>query len=223
MRNTYFYQGNPGIVRDKIKEKANQFDNFILMFGDGTVLESLTSNMVVGTEKTGIVSYKTIIVDVTYLCNSICDYALWYYENNQEKFVSRYAVITKEEFLNPVAEEPKSDQEDVFVRLLNEKSEKEGSTLRLAGNPNHKLYGKDSKDLREEPKEETEDKRKILKLKINRRTNNFLRVCQKKNMRHRCVHSLAGILRKRYTLIKKKRLFRQCLKQGQNFRSIIIL
>lgn len=118
------------------------------MLGDGTVLQTSTLNIVVGTEITGKVAYKAMIVDVTYLCNSICDYALWYYENHQEKFESNYAVITQEEFLNPSKETSESDQGNIFVQLLNEKLKKDGSTKRFEENSEYKPLDRMSEDLR---------------------------------------------------------------------------
>ena len=101
LRNTYLHQGNPGIVGDKVKEEANQLDKFILVLSDGTVLREMTLNMEAGTEETGKFIYRMITVDVTYLCDSICDCALWYYENNKEKFKFNFDVITQEEFIHP--------------------------------------------------------------------------------------------------------------------------
>ena len=45
LRNTYLHQGNPGITSNKVKEEANQLDEFILMLGDGTVLQTITLNI----------------------------------------------------------------------------------------------------------------------------------------------------------------------------------
>ncbi|MDE6687475.1 MAG: NUDIX hydrolase [Lachnospiraceae bacterium] len=78
-----------------------------------------------------------IVVDVTYLCNSICDCALQYYDNNQEKFKFNYNVITQEELINPSEEAPQFSQGDVLVKILNQKLEKEGSTKRYVEDPNY--------------------------------------------------------------------------------------
>ncbi len=136
LRNTYLHQGNPGILSDKVKEEVNQLDKFILMLGDGTVLHSITLNIEAGTQKTGRITYRTILVDITYLCTSICDAALWYYENNQDKFRFNYNVITLEEFMHPSDDELQSKQQDMIVALLNQKLEKEGSSKRVAKREN---------------------------------------------------------------------------------------
>lgn len=65
-----------------------------------------------------------ITIDVTYLCNSICDYVLWYYENNQVKFKFDFDVITQEEFMNPSEEAHQFAHGDAFVNILDQKLEK---------------------------------------------------------------------------------------------------
>ena len=149
LRNTYLHQGNPGIANDKVKEEANKFDEFVLMLGDGTALQSLTLNIEAGRQETGKITYRKIIVDVTYLCESISDYALWYYENNHEKFKFNFNVITQEEFMNPSAEEIQFAEGDDIAKILNRKLEKEGSPRRVVEEPgrNRRLLDKIHKDL----------------------------------------------------------------------------
>lgn len=136
LRNTYLHQGNPGIVSDKVKEEVNQLDVFTLMLGDGTVFHEATLNIEVGTQETGKITYRRMLVDVTYLCNSICDCALWYYEKNQEKFKFHFNVITQEEYLHPSEDTSQIAQGDSLVKIINFKLEKNGSTMRLAEDPN---------------------------------------------------------------------------------------
>lgn len=138
LRNTYLHQGNPGILSDKVKEKANQLDKFIFFLGDGTVLQTVTLNIEAGTQKTGKITYKVMTVDITYLCDSICDCALWYYENNREKFKFSFNVITQEEFLHPSEEALQLAQGDFIANILNQKLEKAGSTKRIVENPDRK-------------------------------------------------------------------------------------
>ncbi|MBD5469509.1 MAG: hypothetical protein HDR21_15395 [Lachnospiraceae bacterium] len=139
LRNTYLHQGNPGIVSDKVKEEANQFDKFILMLGDGTVIQNITMNIEAGTHKTEKITYRMITVDVTYLCDSICDCALWYYENNQNKFTFNFSIITQEELMSPSEETLQFTQGDVLAEILNQKLEKEGSTKRFVADPARRL------------------------------------------------------------------------------------
>lgn len=147
LRNTYLHQGNPGIVNDKVKEEVNQLDKFILMLGDGTVLQTATLNIEAGTQETGKTTYRMIMVDIAYLCNSICDFALWYYENNQEKFQFMFDVITQEEFMHPSAEAIQFSQGDFCAKILNQKLEKEGSKKRIIENPKRKTLDTMGEDL----------------------------------------------------------------------------
>ena len=122
LRNTYLHQGNPGIASDKVKEEVNQLDKFILMLGDGTVLQTATFNIEAGRKEK--ITFRAIIVDVTYLCDSICDCALWYYEKNQKKFKFNFNVITQEEFIHPSEKALQIVQGDVCANILNRKLEK---------------------------------------------------------------------------------------------------
>ena len=135
LRNTYIHQGNPGIASDRVKEEANQLDKFTLMLGDGTVLQTLSLNLEAGTQKTGKLAYRMIIVDITYLCNCICDCALWNYENNQEKFRFDFNAITQEEFVHLSEEALQFTRGDVYAKILNQKLEKEGNTMRFVEDP----------------------------------------------------------------------------------------
>lgn len=92
------------------------------MLGDRTVLQTLTLNIEAGTQETEKIAYRKIIVDVTYLCDSISDYALWYYERNHEKFKFDFNVISQEEFMHPSAEAIQFAAGDVFAKILNRKS-----------------------------------------------------------------------------------------------------
>lgn len=124
LRNTYLHQGNLGIVPEKVREEANRLDRFIFMLGDGTVLCSSTINIDIGTQEKGKITYRAIIVDVTYLCNSICNCALGYYENHQEKFKFNFTIITQEEYMSPSEEAVEFSDGDVYARILNQISEK---------------------------------------------------------------------------------------------------
>lgn len=142
LRNTYLHQGNPGISSDKVKEEANQLDKFTILLGDGTVLQTATANI-----ESAAITYRMMIVDVTYLCESICDCALWYFENNQEKFKFNINVITQEEYMHPSEEALQFAQGDVLANILNQKLEKEGSTKRFVENPDHKPFARIMEDL----------------------------------------------------------------------------
>ena len=138
LRNTFLHQGNLGIEKNKVKEEVNRFDKFTLLLGDGTDLQMSTFNVEAGTEETGKITYRAIIIDVTYLCESICDFVLWYYENNKEKFKFDFNAITQEEWRHPLEEEIQFTDGDVYAKVLNQKLEKEGSKKRFIENPNHR-------------------------------------------------------------------------------------
>lgn len=97
LRNTFLHQGSPTIEGTKVKEVTNQLDTFALILGDDTKLSNFTMNFDIGN---GRIIYRAIGIDVTHLCNTICDCALWYYENNKERFEFSINVITQEEMFS---------------------------------------------------------------------------------------------------------------------------
>lgn len=128
LRNTYFHQGSPNVIGDKVKKTANQLDRFILVLGDGTQIWDSSINIDLGDGK---LTFKAITVDVTWLCNTICDGALRYYENNADKFEFKFDVITQDEFINLSEEAKEVVEGDFLVKLLNQKLETIGSTSRV--------------------------------------------------------------------------------------------
>lgn len=138
LRNTFLHQGYPGIDSDKVKEEANRLDKFILMLGDGTDLQVATINIEAGTKEAGKITYRMITVNVTYLCDSICDCVLWYYKNNQKKFKFDFNVVTQEEWRHPSEEALHFAEGDVFAKILNQKLKKEGSTMKIVENSERK-------------------------------------------------------------------------------------
>lgn len=146
LRNTYLHQGSPGIESDRIREEVNRLDKFTILLGDGTKLQEATFCMEGGTQETGKITFRNIIVDVTYLCSSICDCALWYYKNNQEKFKFNFNVITQEKWKNPSKE---AEEGDFFAKILNQKFKKEGNPMRVVEEPgrNRRLLDWMRKDL----------------------------------------------------------------------------
>ena len=71
LRNTYLHQGSPNVDASKVKEETNQVDKFIFTLGDGTKIHEMTFSVSIGS-----VAFRTILVDITYLCNILCDYRL---------------------------------------------------------------------------------------------------------------------------------------------------
>lgn len=97
LRNTYLHTGSPNIVKDKVKEAANQIDWFILVLGDGTTIWDSSFAIDIGHGK---IKFKGFMIDVTYLCDCICTAALDFYEKNKENFQFHFQVIPQEAFFN---------------------------------------------------------------------------------------------------------------------------
>lgn len=130
LRNTYLHQGSPAIMKKKIKDHVNQLDRFILMLGDGRKINSASFDIAVDLEDESI-SYKSILIDVTYLCNCLCDCALLYYENNKDKFSFMGTVITQEEWLGCYKRKQSDIKEDLITKTINNKLQKQGKKERI--------------------------------------------------------------------------------------------
>ncbi|MBR0185845.1 MAG: hypothetical protein IJQ24_07435, partial [Synergistaceae bacterium] len=74
-------QGSANINVSKVKAEINQIDRFILYLGDGG--EIYEASLLMHTDKAAIM---TILVDITWLCEILCEKALTYYEENKDKF-----------------------------------------------------------------------------------------------------------------------------------------
>lgn len=94
LRNTFLHQGSPVIVGEKVKERCNQVDRFILVLGDGTIIHSMAM-----TVQTQDVIVRTLYVDVTYLCSCICSNAERYYSSCRNKFFFEYNAVSQGDFL----------------------------------------------------------------------------------------------------------------------------
>lgn len=129
LRNTFLHTGSPNIDSSKVKNEANQLDRFILILGDGTKFWSMTLFI-----DTPIVKMRTMMVDVTYLCQTICDCSLWYYKHNSDKFQFDFFIDTQEHLFSG-ENEPSSG--DPIVKAVNQKLEKSGETLRFIEPQDH--------------------------------------------------------------------------------------
>ena len=132
LRNTYLHQGSPNVISSKVREERNQIDKFMLVLGDGTQIQKMTFTVDVGMGKA---VFRSIMIDVTFLCNSICDSALWYYQNHKEKFSFDFTVLPqtwlygKESPLDSIV--PNSDP---IGDAINQKLKKSDSQVRMIGN-----------------------------------------------------------------------------------------
>lgn len=130
LRNTFLHTGSPNIDSNKIKDEANQLDRFMLFLGDGTEMcVTLFIN-------TSIVKLRSMIVDVTYLCKTICDRSLWYYKNNTNKFHFDFSIDTQDHFYSGEGKLPSGDP---IIEALNQKLEQSGDTRRFQESQDHNM------------------------------------------------------------------------------------
>lgn len=94
LRNTYLHQGCPNLNKSKIKNEINQIDNFTLILGNAKKLYDVSMNIDFGN---GLVNVRSYFIDVTYLCNLLCDAAEHYFKMNTDKFQMDYTVIEENE------------------------------------------------------------------------------------------------------------------------------
>lgn len=73
------------------KDEPNRY---VLILGDGTTMTHLTFNA--GVPKQGRY-YKMMAIDVTYLCDMICNCAGWYYDANKEKFKETITIVEQKD------------------------------------------------------------------------------------------------------------------------------
>lgn len=133
LRNTFLHTGSPNIDSNKVKEEDNRLDRFILILGDATVI--LESTFFIDTPS---VKYRLIAVDITHLCDMICNAALCYYEHNKDKFGWDFLITPQESITDP----RKPPEEDLIISLINEKLEAEGESFRVKS-----ISKKSNKDL----------------------------------------------------------------------------
>lgn len=137
LRNTFLHTGVPSINSDKVKDERNQLDKFMLLLGDGSHLQYCAACI-----EAPDVTYRSIIIDVGWLCRLICGRAVWYYDHNQERFHFDFDADTSEHLFAPDTELPPGDP---IVRSLNQKLEKMGEKYRYNENPEHNTVDKITK------------------------------------------------------------------------------
>ncbi|MBQ5990060.1 MAG: hypothetical protein IJL67_11265 [Oscillospiraceae bacterium] len=129
LRNQFLHSGSTNIDDSKVKNESNALNKFILVFGDGTEI-SVASACI----QSKLVTYRAMIIDVTYLCETICDFASWYYNNNKERFEFKISAVTQDQYVNP---DPQIMDSNVIVNVLNEKLKKSGSDWRIIDEPDN--------------------------------------------------------------------------------------
>ena len=125
----------------KVKDTVNQIDRFILVLGDGSVLHTMTL-----TVNMGDVWYRDVMVDVSYLCTTICDAAKWYYDRNREKFEDSVSAVLQEWLVEETSPlDSVSGDGDPIGDALIEKLRRSGQNIRFHENVTNHLQslGKD--------------------------------------------------------------------------------
>ena len=98
LRNCFLHSGQISVNTEKIQEKINKLDYFVLILSDATIIWNASINAIIGNESESSTPINILMVDVTYLCNKICYYALEYYKNNKDKFSFDFGVLTIDDF-----------------------------------------------------------------------------------------------------------------------------
>ena len=95
LRNCFFHNGQPGIVTKKIKDESNKITKFLLFVGDSRGLQEFTISVL-------DMPFKAMVVDVSYLCDLICDAALYYYNENKDRFTFDYSIMTESQLFGEI-------------------------------------------------------------------------------------------------------------------------
>jgi len=142
LRNTFFHQGKVKINPSKVKDSENQIDRFILVLGDGSVLQTMTL-----TVNMGDVWYRNVMVDVSFLCTTICDAAKWYYDRNREKIEDSVSAVLQEWLLEETSPlDSASGGSDPIGDALIEKLNLSGQNIRFHENVTDRLKQSLGKD-----------------------------------------------------------------------------
>ena len=103
LRNVYLHQGSIKLDSDKVKNKDNRIDKFILVVGSNEKMYEFTLTL---SAPKGNKLHRAEIIDVNYLCMSICDCVQQYYDANMKKFSFDCNVILAEDLFPPDSRTP---------------------------------------------------------------------------------------------------------------------
>ncbi len=144
LRNTYLHQGSPNVVTSKVKEEINQVDKFVLYLGDGKMIHEITIAI-----SAGPVSFRTIMVDISFLCDTLCECSLQYYRENKEKFEFDFNIIPQNYlFGEQNSHDGISMDEDPIGEIVTQKlSIATGQSLKISGNVTQDMIALFSKAL----------------------------------------------------------------------------
>ena len=110
LRNTFLHQGSPNINTDKIKDNANRVDKFLLVIGKKRGPLEMTINL---SDSDGRIVHRAEAISVAYLCETICDSALKYYNDNKDRFSFNFNAISSNEFVHEDIKQSKPIEEVV--------------------------------------------------------------------------------------------------------------
>lgn len=137
LRNTFLHQGTPMVDSGKVRENRNKLDRFGLVLGDGSLMHSMSLAVSLSDA-----SVRMMMVDISYLCRSLCDCALLYWQNNREKFDFAYNIIPQDALIGKSRMlENAGVDEDPLGEMLLEKLDKAGKPLHFQGNLTKTLAG----------------------------------------------------------------------------------
>lgn len=150
LRNTFLHQGSLNVQNEKIKNEKNKVDKFALVLGDGSVFWEASINF--ESPKFKEIEFKAIMVDLTYLCECLCNCAQWYYENNKEKFSFDVLIIPQTDIDNIKVDNTSTKIEDVFdssfaSEIANFRFKNIGSHLRTTGVPGTSVFKIEENEL----------------------------------------------------------------------------
>lgn len=128
LRNTLLHTGSPNIDSNKVKNEANKLDIFALKLGDSIILN------LAGVIGSPYAKVRIMRVNVTYLCQTICDCSLWYYKNNADKFHFNFFIEPPDDLLPRECELPLGDP---IIKILNNKLEQSGVSGRFLEDQDH--------------------------------------------------------------------------------------
>ena len=86
LRNCVLHQGEPTIEKEKITDEINKIDYFELCIQKENRCGAYVDSAHIQANSEGVVTERSYCVNVRRLCSTICGHALWYYNNNLEKF-----------------------------------------------------------------------------------------------------------------------------------------
>lgn len=121
LRNTFLHQGNLNILSEKITDNENRIDKFLMIVGKNAPIYEFSMRFSIGEGKP---IHRGETIDLSYLCNIICDAALDYYNMHKDAFAFNVDIIRAEEFTHQGKIGDAKPVEDVVKDVFNSKKTK---------------------------------------------------------------------------------------------------